>query len=71
MHSTQAVQALRMSRAELVWLVENAPGHLKVARDVDPGLFSQELELAAEMAELQRHNIEHLERRWFLQQQQQ
>jgi len=63
--SEKELHALRLSCVELEWLSEHARGHLKAAREAagDPGIFEQELELAEEMAQLQRRNIANLERK--------
>ena len=64
--SEKELQALRLSCTELEWLSEHARGHLKATREAagDPTIFEQELELAKEMAQLQRRNIANLERKW-------
>lgn len=63
--SEKELHALRLSCTELEWLSEHARGYLKAAREAagDPGIFEQELELAEEMAQLQRRNIANLERK--------
>lgn len=63
--SEKELQALRLSCGEFAWLSEHARGHLKAAREAagDPGIFEQELDLADEMAQLQRRNIANLERK--------
>ncbi|CAM9425840.1 unnamed protein product [Pylaiella littoralis] len=63
--SESELRALRMSCAEFTWLSEHAREHLKAVRKTagDAGIFEQELELAEEMAQLQRRNIANLERK--------
>lgn len=70
--SEKELQALRLSCGEFAWLSEHARGHLKAVRETagDPGIFEQELELAEEMAQLQRRNIANMERKLKEQQQQ-
>ncbi|CBJ28687.1 conserved unknown protein [Ectocarpus siliculosus] len=63
--SEKELHALRVSCGEFAWLSEHARGHLKSVRETagDPGIFEQELELAEEMAQLQRRNIANLEQK--------
>ncbi|CAM9635828.1 unnamed protein product [Ectocarpus fasciculatus] len=63
--SEKELHTLRLSCGEFAWLSEHARGHLKSVRETafDKGIFEQELELAEEMAQLQRRNIANLERK--------